>query len=491
MTDPNALQTDPHNKRALVVDLDGTLTATDTLWESMLALVARSPLAVLQIPGWLLQGKAALKRSIAAQVEIDPAALPYRQEVLDLINQAKAQGRPVVLASACHQSIADAVAEHLGLFDAVVATNGRNNCRGKAKLDRILDTIQHFDGSLGDAGFDYVGDSEPDLAIWAEAHTAYLVDTPKAVARQASPQVNKIELVPNKGSSFGALIRTGRPQQWVKNLLLLVPMLLAQRAGEPGLWLDLLIAFIAMGLCASAVYLVNDLLDLQADRLHPSKRHRPLAACEVKIGWAVLAAPLVVAVSVALAWLTLPRAFVGVLLVYTASAWLYSFVVKRHIMIDVVWLACLYCIRIIAGGVAVDVELSAWLLAFALFIFLSLAFAKRYSELRLLADEGKTHVAGRAYVTDDQPLVSMMGIVSGYLAVLVLALYINSETVVELYDHPEVLWLMCPMILYWVSRLWMRAHRRLLCDDPLLFAMTDRVSYITAMVILLTAMMAA
>ncbi|XAM01266.1 UbiA family prenyltransferase [Phycisphaeraceae bacterium D3-23] len=488
------VQPDPAPKRALAIDLDGTLVKTDTLWESLMVLVGQQPLTLLQVPGWLMRGKSGFKRKVAEHVALDPAALPYRQEVVKLAQRAFDEGQPVVLASACDRSIADAIAAHLGCFTTVVASDGKTNCAGEAKVERVRAAVARATDNMSaanDHAFDYAGNAKADLPVWAASYNAYLVDTPPAVAKQAKPHGSAIELVPRQPGPLPALARAARPHQWVKNLLIILPLLLAQRGGEPMLWLRLLPAFIAMGLCASAVYLVNDLLDLRSDRLHPTKRRRPLATGELPIPFALAAAPLMVLAAFALSWLcNMPGGFLGVLGVYTASAWLYSIAVKGKQMLDVIWLACLYVIRIIAGGQAVEVETSAWLLAFALFMFLSLAFAKRYSELRLLEDQGKHRAEGRAYRTSDQQLVSTMGIASGYMGVLVFALYINSQTVIDLYTRPQVLWVICPLLLYWVSRLWGRAHHRALRDDPLLFALTDRASYLVVAIVALVAMLA-
>lgn len=484
---------DPAPQRALAVDLDGTLVATDTLWESLMVLVGQQPLTLLQVPGWLMHGKSVFKRKVAQHVALDPAALPYREQVVALARRAYDEGRPVILASACDQSIADAVAAHLGCFTAVVASDGKTNCSGEEKAKQIRAAVAQATDNMSasnDHAFDYAGNAKADLPVWTAAQNAYLVDTPGPIAKQAKPHGQTTDLVPRSTGTLPALARAARPHQWVKNILLALPLLLAHAAGEAELWLRLLPAFLAMGLCASAVYLVNDLLDLRSDRLHPTKRRRPLATGELPIPAALSAAPLLVLAAVALAYLTLPLGFVGVLLVYTASAWLYSIVVKAKLMLDVIWLACLYVIRIVAGGEAVEVETSAWLLAFALFMFLCLAFAKRYSELRVLEDEGRTRAEGRAYRTSDQHLVSSMGITSGYMGVMVFALYINSRAVTDLYAHPQVLWVICPLLLYWVSRLWGRAHQRALRDDPLLFALTDRVSYIVVAIVALVALIA-
>ena len=488
MTDPTLANPIAADNHPLIVDLDDTLVATDTLHESLLELAGRRPLALVQAAGALTRGKAGFKETVGQLAELDPASLPYREPVLDLIRQAKALGRPVVLASASHQSVVDAIAAYLGLFDAVIATTGSTNRKGTGKLEAIRDLLT--DRNWGGM-FDYVGDHRADLPIWAEAQTAYLVDVDVKTARQVHPQRNTVVLISRRTGMLKELIRAGRPHQWCKNLLLAVPMLAAQQADTLLSCWHFIVAFFAFSLSASAVYLVNDLLDLRSDRLHPTKRKRPMAAGRLPVKTAVIAAPLLVAAAVIGSLVLLPASFVWALLVYTASAWLYSFAVKNKAILDVVWLGCLYTLRVIAGGLATDTPVSFWLLGFALFLFLSIALGKRYAELRLLSAEGRIEAAGRNYKVDDQPLISVMGMGAGMMAVLVLALYIQSDNVGNLYERPYVLWLVCPLMLYWIGRLWLRAHRREMRDDPLLFAITDKTSYIVGLLLLLTAMVAA
>jgi len=478
----------PTPPRPLVVDLDGTLVATDTLHELLLEMIGHRPSGVPRVLGALSRGRARFKAVLAELVELDPAALPYRDEVLTLIREAKDEGRPIVLASASHASTTEAVAQHLGLFDAVIASTGNDNRKGAHKLEAIRDllTQRNWGGH-----FDYVGDHEADLPIWAEAHTAYLVDAGETIKQHVKPQQDTVELVQPRQNTPGEFIRACRPHQWSKNLLLAVPFLAAQEAGELAHWFEFLIAFLAFGLCASAVYLVNDLLDLRADRLHPTKRSRPFASGGLKVSVGVLTAPLLVLTAIVSSSILLPSGFVWALVVYSATAWLYSIVIKNTLILDVVWLAGLYSLRVIAGGLATSTPVSEWLLALVLFLFVSIALAKRYAELRLLESEGRDDAEGRRYHIDDQPMLSVMGLSSGMLSVLVLALYINHDKITRLYEHPEVLWIVCPLLLYWIGRLWMHAHRRTMRDDPLLFALTDRVSYIVVLLIVLAATYAA
>lgn len=470
----------PTPPRPLIVDLDGTLVATDTLHELLLELAGRNPLELPRALFALSRGRLAFKTAMAELAQLDPAALPYRDEVLGLIHAAKDQGRPVVLASASHAATVESVAEHLGLFDAVISTDDRSNRKGAHKLEAVRDLLTE----RGWGGhFDYVGDEEADLPIWAEAHTAYVVSASRSIRKRVRSHHDIIDLVPSRGgSTWYELMIAARPYQWSKNLLLLVPMIASQKMGseEMGPWEmggALLFAFIAFSLCASAVYLVNDLLDLRADRLHPTKQNRPIAAGRLAPKYAVFGAFGLIVAAFGLSLLALPMLFTQILAVYFLLTSAYSVYIKGKAMLDVVWLASLYTLRIIAGGAAVAILPSEWLLGFTLFTFLSLAFAKRFCELKLMLNTGKEKATGRGYHTADLPIVQTMGVGSGYLAVLIFALYITSENVTLIYNTPKVLWLACPLILYWMSRMWLLAQRGKLRGDPLLFALSDRTSY--------------
>ena len=474
-TMPEPTLDNPTLPRPLIVDLDGTLVATDTLHELLLEIAGRRPLdlprALLALP----RGRAGFKATVAELAQLDPAALPYREEVLGLVRDAKEQGRPIVLASASHSETVQAVADHLGLFDAVIATDDTSNRKGPYKLEAIRDLLA--DRGWGEH-FDYAGDAEPDLAIWAETHTAYVVQAPKSVRKRIHAQHEVIDLVPNaSGGAWYELTLAARPYQWSKNLLLAVPLIASQEMKDWGICWSLVFAFVAFSLCASSVYLLNDLLDLRADRLHPTKRNRPIAAGRLAPKHAVLGTVGLIIAAFAVSTLTLPLLFTQILAVYFLLTSAYSFYIKGKAMLDVVWLASLYTLRIIAGGAAVSIIPSEWLLGFTMFTFLSLAFAKRFCELKLMLSAGKQRATGRGYHTGDLPIVQTMGVGSGYLAVLIFSLYITSEQVKEIYNTPKALWLACPLILYWMSRMWLFAQRGNLRGDPLLFALSDRTSY--------------
>jgi 4-hydroxybenzoate polyprenyltransferase len=339
---------------------------------------------------------------------------------------------------------------------------------GRYKYERLK-------SAFGEKGFDYAGNSKADLAIWPHAGEAILVNPERGV-RQAAERLTRVTYVfEAQGSRLTGYLKAMRLHQWVKNTLVFLPLALAHKLHEPALLLQATLGFLAFGLCASSAYLLNDLLDLPADRQHASKRHRPFASGSISIvhGAALIPGLLTAAIGVAL-WL--PTAFLGVLGLYYAVTLAYSFSLKRVVMLDVLVLASLYSLRIIAGGAAVSVALSFWLLAFSVFLFLSLALVKRYTELLQLYEKGQTQAAGRGYQAADLETLAQFGIASGYLAVLVLALYVNSEAVKALYTHPQVIWLICPLGLYLVSRIWLLARRGTLHDDPVVFAMQDRQS---------------
>lgn len=469
----------PAMTRPLCVDLDGSLVLSDTLHESVLLLAKQHPLDLLRLTGWLAGGKAKLKSYLSERVVPDPAALPYCQELVEFLKSEKAAGRRLVLATASHRRVAEGVAEHLGIFDEVVASDQTGNLKGSAKLAAL-------EARFGKGGFDYVGNSSADLPLWAACGTSYAVNPSARLTRRMAQPCARVFRSP--GRAVSGVLKALRPHQWFKNVLVAVPLVLAHATHDVQKLLAVLLAMVAFSFCASAVYVCNDLLDLEADRHHPRKRHRPFAsgALSIPAGMVLLALLLVGAFSFAA--LTFRWAFVGVLALYFVMSSSYSFYFKRKLLVDVVILAGLYTLRIIAGAAAADVPLTSWLLAFAMFLFLSLAFAKRYSELIIAQEREEQGLRGRGYLVDDLRVIESVGPTSGYLAVLVLCLYIDSTLVKSLYHYPRVLWLICPLILYWITRIWFFARRRYLHDDPLVFALTDRISWVigilTVMVIL-------
>lgn len=458
----------------LYVDLDGTLVATDLLHESFLGAVKRSPWVLIQSIGWLLKGRACLKEELAARAAIDVSTLPYREPILSFLRQERARGRRMVLATASCTSLAQAVARHLGLFDDVIATSGEDNVKGEAKARRLIDRC-------GTKGFDYIGDSTADFAVWRHARHAYVVDDTGRITKSMPSEIDvKRVFSPDRPvSRWKAAALAMRPHQWAKNLLVLVPLIAAHRLRDPAMLMLSLQAIAAFCLVASSAYLLNDLLDLSADRAHPRKRMRPFASGDLSIpaGLALCGLSLVAGALIAS---RLSVAFQVTLLVYLALTAAYSFRLKRVVILDVVSLAGLYTLRIIAGTFAIGVMLSFWLLTFAMFLFFSLALVKRYAELLSLGEEGIGAAPGRGYGGHDAEIVLAMGTASAMVSALVLALYMNGETITALYSRPDALWLLCPLLLYWVSRIWVLAARGEMNEDPVLFAVRDSTSYFVA-----------
>lgn len=450
------------------MDLDGTLIHTDMLHESALRAVRDRPVDVLRMPFWLSQGKAVLKRRLAAGAAVDAASLPYNVELIAWLREQKAAGRTLVLCTASDVVIASAIAVHLDLFDDVMASDGVLNLAGVNKAAAL-------EQRYGRAGYDYAGNSSADLHVWQRARRAVVVNAGAALAARAAThcEVERVFVAPARG--FAAWRRVLRVHQWMKNLLLFIPMLAAHEITDPATIAALLIAFIAFSLCASTVYIANDLLDLESDRQHPRKCKRPFASGAVPAWMGVALAPLLLAASLLLAWYVGP-AFLAWLVVYFVLTCAYSFGLKRLMLVDCLTLAVLYTLRIVAGAAAADNMLSFWLLAFSVFLFLSLAFVKRYAELHVQMESGKEKVHGRGYFTSDAPLVQMLGVTAGYASAVVLALYLNSDAVWQLYRTPEAVWGTVPVLLFWISWIWMKAHRGEMHDDPLVFAVKDQAS---------------
>jgi len=452
----------------LVVDLDGTLIKTDLLLESALKLLKAHPWSIVQMIFWLLRGKAVLKAEIASRVTLDVATLPYNEVMLQRIREARREGRMVLLATAANIKYARQVATHLGSFTAVLASDNQNNLRGSHKLRAINDRLR------GEA-FDYAGNDHDDLGIWRHSRKALVVNASAALVRVARSQREVEVLGPERRWSPSLTLRAMRVHQWLKNLLVFVPLFAAHEVHTLAANLNAVLAFVAFGLCASSVYLLNDLLDMEADRSHPIKHRRPLASGDMSVMHALVLIPLLLGASVAVAaWL--PPRFLLILAAYFAVTVTYSFWAKRQLILDVIVLAGLYTLRVIAGAAAAMVAPSFWLLALSMFIFLSLALVKRYSEILLLGQSNRTKAAGRGYEQGDLPLLQSMGTASGYLAVVVIALYINSPEVRQLYSQPYLLWAICPLLLLWISWVWMKAHRGQMHHDPIVFAVKDPTS---------------
>lgn len=453
----------------LIVDLDGTLLRSDVLVETGFLFLRDQPHRFWEPLLWLVDGKAALKHQLAHATELDVTVLPYDEAVVALIKRERDAGRHVVLATASHRRLAERVAEHLGLFDEVLATEGGRNLSAGAKRDVLMERY-------GEQGFDYAGNSADDLTVWKAARRAYVVNASSGLLRRAQKLGNVYQSLGSANASLRVWLKALRLHQWLKNLLVFVPLLTAHRYGEAGPFGEALLAFLCFSLSASSVYLLNDLLDLPDDRRHARKRLRPFAAGLLPIQSGLIAIPLLLVTAFGLALWLLPIMFSLTLAGYYTLTLAYSLSLKRRTVIDVIALAALYTLRIIAGAMALAIPLSFWLLAFSMFLFLSLALVKRYAELfHVRAGEGK-NALGRGYYASDLEMIASLGAASGYMAVLVLALYINDPKTTQLYRHVSIVWLACPLLLTWISRVWMLAHRGLMNEDPVIFAVRDRVS---------------
>ncbi|HST03013.1 MAG TPA: UbiA family prenyltransferase, partial [Usitatibacter sp.] len=429
----------------LAVDLDGTLVRSDLLMESLAAALKRNPLDVLALPLWLARGRAALKSELAKRSDVDAALLPYDAAVLRELRRQRAEGRWLVLATAADGALARRVADHLGIFDDVIASDGERNLKREAKARALIERF-------GEAGFDYMGEDRHDVPVWRHAREAYVVGS-GAIAAEARATGKPVHVIVREPPKAASLFRALRAYQWAKNILLFVPLLTAHVLFDPDALLAVAFAFVAFSLAASSVYLANDVTDLQDDRRHPTKRNRPLASGELHIGYAMMLVPGLLAAAFAIATL-LPADFGLLLAMYLAVNLAYSLGLKRVPLVDVFVLAGLYTLRILAGAAAVDVPVSHWLLAFSLFAFLSLALAKRFVEVSNVAARDESRVGGRGYVAGDASLLAMLGVACAGLSTLVFALYITSPQVVVLYSAPAILWLAVPVLLYWMSRVW-------------------------------------
>lgn len=461
------------NTAPLIVDLDGTLIHTDMLHESALRVSRDRPLDVLRIPLWLLQGKAVLKSELASRSSFDASLLPYNEALLAWLKEERAAGRHIVLCTASDRAIARAVADHLGVFDDVLASDGGVNLAGDHKADALA---RHY----GHGNFDYVGNSSADLKVWRRARKAIVVNGARGLARKAAELCKVEREFPPQKRGLAAWRKVLRIHQWMKNLLLFVPLLAAHHVTDVQAWLTLMLAFVSFSLCASTVYIANDLLDLESDRAHPRKRMRPFASGAVPAWKGVVLAPVLLVASFGLGALV-GGTFLPWLVLYFVLTCVYSWGLKRVILLDCITLALLYTLRITAGAAAVSIPPSFWLLAFSLFLFLSLAFVKRYAELQTQALCGRQKMHGRGYYTSDEPLMLTLGVTAGHASAVVLALYLNSDAVRQLYRRPEAVWCAVPVLIFWGSWIWMQAHRGHMHDDPLVFALKDRASQLAGL----------
>ena len=459
------------NPRPLVVDLDGTLIASDLLIETAFSELGRHPHSLVKMLAALSRGKAALKHRLAAPSAFDPATLPYDPEVLEAIRKARAGGRSVYLASASNRRLVESVADHLGVFDGWFASDETTNLAGIRKAEQLVTTF-------GERGFDYIGNDAADLPVWEKAATVIAIRAPAGVRKKlALRAAEEVEYLPCSLPNWRTWAKMLRVHQYAKNALVFLPLITSHLFTLQG-FANAVLAFIAFSLCASSIYILNDLVDLQDDRGHRSKCKRPLACGAIPLKHGMAAIPILFLGALAVgSAISLP--FLGVLLGYFALTTAYSFALKRMMVVDVITLAALYSVRVIGGAVATSIVVSEWLLAFCMMIFMSLALIKRYVELAARRDANLPDPTSRDYRNSDLDIVAALAAAAGFNAVTIFTLYISSPAVKQLYSHPGILWLVGPLLLFWISRAMMLASRRQMDDDPVVFAIKDRTSLMT------------
>lgn len=479
---PQPVSTDEVTLRPLCVDLDGSLVKSDTLVDSLLVLTRTHPSRLLLLPGRLVRGKAAFKEFVTQSVALDVIHLPYNRKVLQYLQDQHNQGREIYLATGANVALARRVAAHLGIFAGVLGSDGVTNLTGDKKLDSLR-------SSLGPRPFDYIGNGSPDLPLLAYA-TEPMLANPSWLVRAGlrSRGIRPAREFEDRNQAMASLLRAMRPHQWAKNLVIFLPVLLAHNLALSRL-LTGLIAFIVFSLTASATYIVNDLLDIESDRRHPHKRRRPFAAGDLPVLPALCAVVLFL-LAVFSGMRMLPASFYGWLVAYLGATLSYSLVLKRIPIVDVIVLSGLYTLRLQAGSAATHAPISHWLAGFSIFLFLSLAIAKRFAELENQRASGEQLKNGRGYLIADLEQIRSFGTASAYASVVIFAIYISSGEVMILYHHPSYLWLMVPLMILWLSRVWLLASRGELNEDPVVFALTDRMSLLIGIAVAAIALLA-
>lgn len=460
------------NNKPIIIDLDGTLIHSDMLHESFLFLLSKKPLEVLKIPYYLLKGRAFLKKRLALKSSVDITNLPYNLELIDWIKEQKNNGSKIILCTGSDIAYAQKISDFLCIFDDVIASDGKLNLVGRNKANTLINLY-------GSKNFHYAGNSKKDIHIWKECENAIIVNASKNLKNVVKSICNVSLFIPKKTIKLKYIFKAMRVHQWLKNLLLFAPLVAAHQINNVDLWTSVFIGFISFSLCASAIYLINDLTDLSNDRSHPRKKERPFASGKLPFYYGFALTPLLLLSSFAIAISFSNIEFIIWLCVYLFLTTLYTFILKPIIFLDVIVLAMLFTIRIIAGSSTILLPLSPWILAFSIFLFVSLAIIKRYAELEIQIIQNKTKIKGRGYYTSDASLIQAIGLASGFCSILVFVLYLNSPEVMTLYSTPQVIWLCIPILIYWQSWMWLSAHRGNMHDDPVIFAIKDKQSLIS------------
>lgn len=470
-TEINAMSSS--NNTPLCVDLDGTLVKTDTLIESGLSAFRNPSILFRLLASLLLHGKAGFKAMAVKHSQINVALLPYNGPLLDYLKEQKRSGRTLVLATAANQNIAHRVADHLDLFDEVIASDERHNLRGATKADALANRF-------GPRGFSYAGNDRTDVPVWSSAQSAILVNTSGSVAQLAEKQTTIEHRIDNQTPRISVLLQALRPHHWVKNLLVFVPVVTANALGDVHAWLISAIMFLGFCATASGIYVINDICDLSADRQHLRKRFRPFASGDLSVLTGLVMGPVLVGMGLAAAY------SIGVLLpllFYTGISLAYSLKLKEMPLVDVFTLSALYTVRLLAGGMVTGYIVSLWLLAFSAFLFLSLALIKRVAELNAMITENRTIMARRGYSRNDLPILQMMGVGASLVSALVLALYVQDASITR-HVNAVILWGIVPVLLFWQCRLWLSVARRYMHEDPIVYASRDWVSHLVGVTLI-------
>ncbi len=457
-------------QKFLFVDLDGTLVKTDLLFESIISLLKMNLLYIFILPLCLLGGKAFFKNKIASLLSLNVSLLPYNQQVLELLKGEKEKGTKIILATASNQNIAKGVCDYLKIFDDFISSDINENLRGKSKLKKIQ---EYTNGE----NFSYIGDSDCDIPILESSYEPIVVGNRRIFNKVKEENDNAVFIEECSKLTVLRFFKMIRVYQWVKNFLIFVPIILAHRFLNFDLLYKAIIAFFSFSFLASSVYILNDLADLNADRAHPTKKNRVFAsgAMPISVGLEIAILLFISAISFSI---FLGKDFLIVLFTYFSVTTFYSFYLKKVVLLDIIALSILYTLRILAGGIPLDIYLSPWLFMFSLFIFFSLACAKRYSELYSVRNQLQQKINGRGYQVSDLEQIQIFGSSSGYIAILIFALYIQNGIPVELYKDATYLWFLCPLLLYWISRIWLVSHRGQMDQDPIIFALKDKASYV-------------
>lgn len=466
----------------LCVDLDGTLLAVDTFHEACVWLLRRRPLLLFLLPVWWMRGKAHAKRRVAESVRLTVDLLPVNAAFLEFLRAEHRAGRRLVLATASDRLIADRIAARFGMFADVIASDGTVNLKGERKAAEL---VRRF----GAQGFDYAGNARADVSVWHAARHAIVVGAPAALLRSVRRVANVQHVFAGRPSRAWSLLRATRPHQLLKNILIFIPLLSSHQFTDPALVFRFMLAYVSFSCVTSAVYLLNDILDLEHDRAHPRKYLRGIAAGHLPLPLAFVAIAFLTMAGLAIAS-TFPPLFGAVIAAYIVGSTLYSAFLKQIAIVDVLLLCLLYTVRIVAGNAASGISYSLWLLMFSMFFFFSLACLKRTTELMLRSPEGGT-LPGRGYRAEDAAILQTLGIASAMVSLLVLGLYVDSQRVTLLYRWPHLLWFECVLMLYWVSRIWFLGSRGQMHEDPIVFTMKDATSYAVGALIAVVAFLAA